>query len=245
MRIAAILNDVHGVPVRWHAFSRAMAKVGVESFCICPDHLPKPYATAIELPDDWLPAAPEISIKKKNWWRGHMHFAKAIKQLCPDVDHVWCVEGDTWAAGYTWRRLIQETSEVKSDGMFVDARRKGQIPCPWYEHPTTPDWGTLYSLHALFRISQRASGWLLDSAEADREVFCEIHCASLIQKQGGTLQNINKRDATGVLSKDHGRFFTTAATITAPPNKCVADSWMICHPIKEDKAPFKIPGDAP
>ena len=247
MRVAAILCDVSGVPNRWAAFHKAMNKVGVDSFYICPDHAGKSYAHSVALPESWLPNQPDKHIRERCWLRGHMHFVQAINQLCPDADHVWCIEGDTWAAGHTWRRLINETADDTSDGLFVGVQRKelNTGNNAWFSHHGTPDWGTLYSLHALFRISKRAVGWLLESAERDREVQSEIHCASLIQKNGGTLQDINKRDAAGWLSKDNGRFFTSPKTIVAPPHKCEVDSWMICHPIKEDKAPFKIPGDAP
>lgn len=233
-RIVAILNDVHGVPRRWFAFRKAMEAVGVEALCIAPEEKPKPYALPAVIRPEWLPTKTKAPDGQLNWWRGHMHFADAIASYCPDADFIWCVEGDTWAAGPTWRRLIRRTSDDTSDGLFTWLQYRGMHHNRWWDHPSTPDWGKYYALHALFRLSGRAARWLHEEGEETREVFCEIHVASSVARHGGKIRGINRHGTPPLLMP---------GSVVAPPAVCKPDWQLICHPVKEDKAPFAIPED--
>ena len=217
MKQVILISDPHGFPLRGVAPATA-----AETAMICPHDKPQPHARSVEFPETWLPTQQDLPYGKRCWWVCDRIFPAAVQQLGIEADFYWCVESDVCAAADTWQQLIAESGKRTLDGIHVHLSTREMNPNNgWFKHPSTPGWATRHSLGAMYRFSRRAMDWLAQTAEANREVFCEVNAPSVIHREGGS---------TGDL-KNLGWFYN-GQCMQANPKRLGMNTLLFNHPLK-------------
>ena len=213
-----LISDPHGLPLRGLAPATA-----AETVTICPHDKPQPHARSVTFPDAWLPDFdPSMPYGRKCWWVCDRIFAAAVSQLSLDADFFWCVESDVAAKPLTWQRLIAAGTTRALDGIHVHLTQR-EADHFWFTHPTTPAWATHTCLGAVHRFSRRALQWIAAGAEANRNVFCEIHAPSTIHRNGGSTGDLHQL----------GRFYNNQCMQGSEPMLAINTS-LLCHPLKNN-----------
>ena len=213
-----LISDPHGLPLRGLAPATA-----AETVMICPHDKPQAHARSVEFPETWLPLRdPAMPYGARCWWVCDRIFTAAVVQLGLDADFFWCVEGDVVAKPETWQRLIVAGESRALDGIFIHlADRASRSENGWLNHPTTPEWADRHCLGAMYRFSRRAMQWIAESAEENREVFCEVHAPSIIRNRGGSIGDLHQLG-----------WFYNSQCMQAPGHRLGFNSILFNHPHK-------------
>lgn len=234
MKISIIMSDAAGYPNRAAHISNAAAAAGASFHRVtpvdCAAHVSG--AHVIDIPETWLPSIDKPTAWK-HWFRNHLHYIIAARDLCPDADFYWCVEADVAASRATWIRLLETTADMPEDGLWTRLYHRDESPANgWFTAEGCPGWANWYCLGALFRVSARALHWWEQKAEETREIFTELCAPSLIHRAGGSIAKINRPHHPSFYHVGTMRFNPKRSAIRIPE-----DPTRFRHPVKSDDPP--------
>lgn len=217
---AIILKDVDGYPERLRALRDAHPHV----WAVSPPDRPHAHTIPVHIPEDWLPADPQIPFAKKCWFRGHVLGLAAVQQLGIGADHYWFIESDCVASQDRWKALFSDHAANPADCISNPMRARADTPGDrWWSHPGTPPWASHFFLPACHRLSSRAVAELIRTAAETREFFCEHALGSTLMRAGFSCSNAN-----------HPRTHWNQQTYRTRPEAVILNPDLLNHPVKAD-----------
>lgn len=231
MKIALLMSDAAGYPVRADILARTMAAAGVHFRRISPRDKLQPGAWPVDLPDEWLPADDRPRAEKE-WGRNHLHYLAAIRTYGIKADYYWCVEGDVAASPLTWLRMLETTADMTEDGLWTRLYTSALYP----SHPAfvvNPKWVSATCLGAICRVSAAGMAVWEETAVETREMFTEHAAPSVLVRAGLKIGKINRPGHPSLYHCGTMKFNPQHATVTPP----IFHPRMFRHPVKVDDSP--------
>jgi hypothetical protein len=219
-----IFCDHIGYPNRASILRAVCKATGVQFHHISPPDSTVSGADTITINPNWLPTI-DTGERHATWYRCHLPYIAAAS---PDADYVWCIEGDVSANPIVWARMIVESRTLTQDGLSARLSHRAESPNNrWFRDANTPADFDHYWLQAITRLSRRAVGWLVESAERNRNIFSEVEAPSEIVMRGGTLAKLNQKQNEPLCHPCTMKFNDGNATTPKHPRR-------LLHPVKFD-----------
>ena len=216
--LVLLCGPVHR-PLRVQTLQAAGARV----ISLIPSSLPAdPEAISVDIPAAWLPEDPDMTIHQKTWHKADALPLAAIAAADLRADFYWIIESDCAAPTERWAALFSDWEQDPADGVFFRPQSRLMTAWnPWWE--STPAWAGWTHLNAIYRLSAAAVQASIAAAEEMRNVFCEMTCASVLQRAGLTIGSLNARQT-----------HANCQTMKAKPEAVILNRRLINHPVKED-----------
>lgn len=178
--IEIMLADVLGIPSRQVTLNHFYPTTRIAPTDRCPQGC-KPIA----VPDEWKPNIPIPC--KSGWFKAETLYLQAL--VDNQSDYVWFIESDVYAHEIVWRRLFEYTRHMSHDLLVVAPKTRSSNPT-WMWFKDAPAEFKTGILLPLSRVSKRALRWLVQAAESNRNIFCELAMPSTVENRGGTIYDL-------------------------------------------------------
>ena len=109
---------------------QTLEEAGATVISLIPSSLdPSPRAISVDIPANWLPEDPAMTIHQKTWHKADTVALAAIQQLQLTGETVWVIESDCAAPVDRWAALFADWAADPADGVFF--RPQSRLMTSW------------------------------------------------------------------------------------------------------------------
>jgi len=220
MKSVVIVQDHMGYTQRVLALKAAHPNV----IAVTPWDKPHPHCLSFRPPEEWLPSFPDMSFKRKCYYKADSMGLAALLQHAPPADYYWFIESDVVASQERWKAFFADHENNPADCLCGSLRmRHNTLDNDWWRHEGTPAWTDCYFIMAVYRLSAAAVRACIAASVEMRNCFCELTIGSVTRRAGLTVGSVNERQT-----------HWNTQTFKATPGKVILNRDLINHPVKKN-----------